>query len=79
MRWLSTPAPFLNERLIQAVALHLFLPDEPNSSNLTVDRYNALSDATMDSLLESLEVLLDDVSNPEYEVEYHVRFAIRSE
>ncbi|KAF5337242.1 hypothetical protein D9611_003246 [Ephemerocybe angulata] len=52
-RWLSTPAPFINE------------------SHLTVDRYNELSDMTMDSMLESLETLLDDLGNPEYEVEYH--------
>lgn len=44
-----------------------------NSSHLSVDRYNVLSDTTMDSMLESLEVLLDDIANPEYEVEYHVR------
>ena len=27
----------------------------------------------MDTLLESLEVLLDDLGNPSYELEYHVR------
>jgi len=37
-----------------------------------MERYHALSDATMDSLLESLESLLDDMGNPAYEVEYHV-------
>lgn len=29
---------------------------------------------TMESLLDSLEALLDDIANPQYEVEYHVRF-----
>ncbi|KAF8078377.1 hypothetical protein FPV67DRAFT_1557718 [Lyophyllum atratum] len=36
-----------------------------------MERYHALSDATMDTLLESLEALLDDLGNPNYEVEYH--------
>ncbi|KXN84781.1 hypothetical protein AN958_12075 [Leucoagaricus sp. SymC.cos] len=36
-----------------------------------MERYHALSDSTMDSLLESLENLLDDVADPNYEVEYH--------
>lgn len=38
-----------------------------------MDRYHELSDATMDGLLESLEVFLDGLGNPAYEVEYHVR------
>lgn len=38
-----------------------------------MDRYHELSDATMDALLESLEVFLDGLGNPAYEVEYHVR------
>jgi len=38
-----------------------------------MERYHALSEATMDSLLESLENLLDDVADSSYEVEYHVR------
>jgi frataxin len=37
-----------------------------------MERYHALSDATMDTLLESLESLLDDLGNPSYELEYHV-------
>lgn len=37
-----------------------------------MERYHALSDATMDNLLESLESLLDDLGNPTYELEYHV-------
>ncbi|KAF8226067.1 Frataxin [Tricholoma matsutake] len=36
-----------------------------------MERYHALSDATMDNLLESLESLLDDLGNPTYELEYH--------
>ncbi|KAF9455649.1 hypothetical protein BDZ94DRAFT_1286077 [Collybia nuda] len=36
-----------------------------------MDRYHELSDATMDTLLESLEVFLDGLGNPDYEVEYH--------
>jgi hypothetical protein len=42
-------------------------------SELSVERYHALSDATMDSLWESLEELLDAEGNPNYEVEYNVR------
>ena len=42
-------------------------------SELAVERYHALSDATMDTLWESLEELLDDEGNPNYEVEYSVR------
>ena len=42
-------------------------------SDLTMERYHSLSDMTMDTLLESLEVLLDDLGNPSYELEYHVR------
>lgn len=30
----------------------------------------------MDNLLESLEAILDDLANPEYEVEYHVRISV---
>ncbi|KAF7294434.1 Frataxin, mitochondrial [Mycena kentingensis (nom. inval.)] len=41
------------------------------SCTLSVDRYNALSDRTMDSLLHSLETILDDVAVDGYEVEYH--------
>ena len=42
-------------------------------SDLPVERYHALSDATMDTLWESLEELLDAEGNPNYEVEYSVR------
>lgn len=41
-------------------------------SNLLAEEYDALSDATMESLLDSLENLLDDIGIPEYEVDYHV-------
>jgi frataxin len=37
-----------------------------------MERYHALSDATMDTLLESLESLLDDLGDAGYELEYHV-------
>ncbi|KNZ71471.1 Frataxin like protein, mitochondrial [Termitomyces sp. J132] len=37
-----------------------------------MDRYHVLSEATMDSLLESLETLLDELADSNYEVEYHV-------
>jgi hypothetical protein len=41
-------------------------------SHLSLHKYHVLSDATMDALLEELEILLDRVGNPKYEVEYHV-------
>ncbi|KAH6917624.1 Frataxin [Coprinopsis sp. MPI-PUGE-AT-0042] len=42
-----------------------------NESHLSVEEYHNLSDTTMDSLLESLEELLDGIANPSFEVEYH--------
>lgn len=39
---------------------------------IMMERYHALADATMTSLLERLEDLLDDVSNDGFEVDYHV-------
>lgn len=45
-------------------------------SELSVENYHSFSDATMDTLLESLEELLDGLGNPNYEVEYHVRASI---
>jgi len=36
-----------------------------------MDRYHALADATMTSLLERLEELLDDMDNKGFEVDYH--------
>lgn len=37
-----------------------------------MDRYHALADTTMVSLLERLEELLDDIANDSFEVDYHV-------
>lgn len=37
-----------------------------------MERYHALSDATMTTILERLEELLDEVGNDAYEVDYHV-------
>jgi hypothetical protein len=37
-------------------------------SDISIERYHALSGTTMDSLLESLESLLDDMGNPAYGV-----------
>ncbi|KII93447.1 hypothetical protein PLICRDRAFT_35653 [Plicaturopsis crispa FD-325 SS-3] len=45
-------------------------PPQLNVSELSMERYHELSDATMDTLLESLEDLLDGLANPAYEVEY---------
>ena len=42
-------------------------------SELPIERYHALSDATMDTMLDNLENLLDDLGKSEYEVEYSVR------
>ncbi|KAF9778172.1 Frataxin [Thelephora terrestris] len=47
-------------------------PPQLNHSELSVERYHALSDATMDTLWESLEGLLDAEGNPNYEVEYNL-------
>jgi len=42
-----------------------------NESAISMERYQELSDKTMDTLMERLEELLDDLGNPYYEVEYH--------
>ncbi|EGO01051.1 hypothetical protein SERLA73DRAFT_121420 [Serpula lacrymans var. lacrymans S7.3] len=42
-----------------------------NVSELTVENYHKLSDATMATLLERLEDLLDETGNAAYEVDYH--------
>lgn len=42
-------------------------------SDLSIEKYHAYSDATMDRMLESIETLLDDLGDPNYEVEYSVR------
>jgi len=40
------------------------------ASDLTMDMYHQISDATMEKLLESLETLLDTAGDPKCEVEY---------
>ncbi|KIM54210.1 hypothetical protein SCLCIDRAFT_137257, partial [Scleroderma citrinum Foug A] len=40
-------------------------------SELQIERYHALSDATMATLLEQLEGLLDELGNDDMEVDYH--------
>lgn len=52
--------------------LKLYNLVEHFSSDLPMEKYHALSEATMDSLLESLETLLDELADSNYEVEYHV-------
>ncbi|KAG0697170.1 Frataxin [Suillus ampliporus] len=42
-----------------------------NVSDLSIERYHALSDATMTTILERLEDLLDAVGNDAHEVDYH--------
>lgn len=42
------------------------------ASDLSNDDYHAYADDTMERLLDSLEHLLDDLGNAEYEVEYSV-------
>ncbi|TCD70038.1 Mitochondrial chaperone Frataxin [Steccherinum ochraceum] len=39
-------------------------------SELSFEEYHAYADVTMEKLLESLEGLLDEMGNPEFEVEY---------
>ncbi|KAM6497914.1 Frataxin [Amanita muscaria] len=46
-------------------------PPHINESNLAMEQYHQLSDATMETLLASLEELLDSLGRPSYEVEYH--------
>ncbi|KAJ6574872.1 hypothetical protein B0H19DRAFT_616889 [Mycena capillaripes] len=46
-------------------------PPQINISELPTERYNMLSDSTMDNLLHALENLVDNLGNPAYEVEYH--------
>ncbi|KAI5835460.1 Frataxin [Schizophyllum commune Tattone D] len=45
-------------------------PPQVNVSELPIERYHALSDATMDTMLDNLENLLDDLGKSEFEVEY---------
>ncbi|KAI0728638.1 Frataxin [Fomitopsis betulina] len=45
-------------------------PPQVVHSDLTTEKYNTYSDATMDQMLESIETLLDDLGDPHHEVEY---------
>ena len=40
-----------------------------------MERYHELADATMDTMLESLEALLDDLAEEAFEVDYSVSFS----
>ncbi|KAJ7275272.1 Frataxin [Mycena haematopus] len=46
-------------------------PPQINASELSTERYNSVSDATMDDLLHALENVVESLDNPTYEVEYH--------
>lgn len=41
-----------------------------NNSDISMEKYHQLSDATIDTLLESLESLVDSLEDSNYEVEY---------
>lgn len=41
-----------------------------------MDRYHAVADATMITLLERLEDLLDGIANEGFEVDYHVSHGV---
>jgi frataxin len=73
-RWYATPPPQVKERSVKKCQLQQIsvLKCSTLSSNLPMEQYHTFSDSTMDSLLESLESLLDEM-NSNYEVEYHVR------
>ncbi|KAL1952174.1 hypothetical protein VTO73DRAFT_1323 [Trametes versicolor] len=45
-------------------------PPQVKHSDLPTHLYHQYADATMDTMLESLEALLDDMADPECEVEY---------
>lgn len=75
-RCYATPPPQVNCRWVSVtLALTNTLRELLicTDSELPIERYHALSDATMDTLWESLEELLDAEGNPNYEVEYSVR------
>jgi frataxin len=42
-----------------------------------METYHRLSDATLDILISELEVTLDEIANPAYDVDYHVRLLFR--
>jgi len=46
-------------------------PPQINTSELSTERYNSISDAKMDDLLHALENVVESLDNPAYEVEYH--------
>ena len=75
-RCYATPPPQVNHRWVPNTSTLKNVLRELLThwnSELPVERYHALSDATMDTLWESLEELLDAEGNPSYEVEYSVR------
>ncbi|KAI0670111.1 Frataxin [Trametes maxima] len=45
-------------------------PPQVNDSDLSSELYHRYADRVMNTMLEALEELLDDVGDPEYEVEY---------
>lgn len=45
-------------------------PQVSNNTNISVEQYHALSDTTMETMLESLENVLDEEASSEYEVDY---------
>ncbi|KAI0336034.1 Frataxin [Cubamyces sp. BRFM 1775] len=45
-------------------------PPQVKHSDLPMHLYHQYADATMDTMLESLENLLDEIGDPEHEVEY---------
>ncbi|KAF9073740.1 Frataxin [Rhodocollybia butyracea] len=46
-------------------------PPQLNVSSLSMEQYHKISDEAMDTLLEELEVIIEDNGDPSYEVEYH--------
>ncbi|CAK5279979.1 unnamed protein product [Mycena citricolor] len=67
LRLRTTPLPFI------ALARGLSTPSTQIShSDLSIEKYNAFSDHTMDNLLHALENLVDESGDPSLEVEYHV-------
>lgn len=52
------------------IQLAVAATQEYKISELSVGDYHSLADDTMDTLLDQLEVLVDSLDNPKYEVEY---------
>ncbi|KAI0690694.1 hypothetical protein BC835DRAFT_1280555 [Cytidiella melzeri] len=68
--WNHTP-PIFNKAHSRDFRRYLATPPpQLTTSDLPIATYHAYSDATMETLLDSLEGLLDDEGNPDYEVEY---------